>query len=97
MSEKRDAYVEKLKAKLDEWNADIDVLQARADQAKTDAQLRYRRQIEGLRAKSKDAEAKISELRVAGGDAWEDLKAGANIAWTALGEAVTSAKARFKS
>ena len=31
MSETKDAYVQKLKAKIDEWNADIDTLTAKAD------------------------------------------------------------------
>ena len=33
MIEKRDAYVQKLKAQLDEWNADINKLEAKSDQA----------------------------------------------------------------
>ena len=37
MNEKRDDYVEKLKAKLDEWNGEIDKLEAKADQAVSEA------------------------------------------------------------
>jgi hypothetical protein len=32
MNEKRDAFVQKLKAQLDEWNADINELETKADQ-----------------------------------------------------------------
>ncbi|MFO8090271.1 MAG: hypothetical protein R6U13_10575 [Desulfatiglandaceae bacterium] len=31
---KRDAYVQQMKARMDEWNAEIDKLKAKADQAK---------------------------------------------------------------
>ena len=34
MGEKREAYIQKLKAKMDEWNAEIDILSAKAEQAK---------------------------------------------------------------
>ncbi len=37
MGEKRDAYVQKLKGKLDEWNTEIDKLQAKSEQIKADA------------------------------------------------------------
>ena len=50
MSE-RDAYVEKMKAKLDEWNAEIDRLEAKARGAEADARLRYNKQIESLRTR----------------------------------------------
>ena len=42
MTEKRDAYVQKIKAKLDEWNAEIDKLQAMADQTKPGTSGKYR-------------------------------------------------------
>ena len=41
MTEKRDAYVQKLKAKMDEWNAEIDKLAAKADQADAETKIKY--------------------------------------------------------
>lgn len=52
MSEK-DAYVEKMKAKLDEWNAEIDKLQAKAKQAEADAEIQYNDEISALIANEK--------------------------------------------
>ncbi|MGA8281126.1 MAG: hypothetical protein WB853_09540 [Desulfobacterales bacterium] len=37
MNEKRNAYVQKLKAQLDEWNADINKLDAKSDLAEAGA------------------------------------------------------------
>jgi len=56
MMDKRDAYVQKLKAKLNEWNAEIDVLAAKADQAGADAKIAYHKRLEDLRAKRTELE-----------------------------------------
>lgn len=96
MGEKRDAYVEKLKAQIDKWNADIDGLQAKANQAGADAKVKMQKHIDDLKAKRQELEEKIKPIQKAGGEAWEDLKSGANQAFKALGEAVQAAKSRFK-
>lgn len=96
MSEKRDAYVKKLKAKMDEWNAEIDKLEAKASQASADSQIKYQQQIEQLKEQRAEAERRMDELSRASGGAWEDLKAGVDGAWQALGEAIQSASSRFK-
>ena len=48
MSE-RDLYVQEMKAKLDEWNAQVDRLLAKADAAQADAKLEYNEQVEALK------------------------------------------------
>jgi uncharacterized coiled-coil DUF342 family protein len=96
MAETRDAYVQKLKAKVDEWNAEVDKLAAKADQAKADTKIEYQKQIEELRAKQRQVEGRIEEIRQAGAGAWEELKTGTESAWKALGAAVKSATSRFK-
>lgn len=92
----RDEYVRKLQEKLGEWNAEIDTLVARAEQVKADAEHEYAEQIATLKAKQAAAREKLEELQRSGGSAWEDLKAGIELAWDAMGEAVDSAKSRFK-
>jgi len=90
------SYQQKLQAQLNEWNAEIDKLQARADQSTSNVKIEYYRQIEDLRAKQQAAQEKLHELRDAKDDAWEDLKAGTEHAWTTLGEAISKAAARFQ-
>lgn len=41
MGEKRDAYIEKMKAQLDDWNAEIEKFQAGADQAQEEVRRRF--------------------------------------------------------
>jgi uncharacterized coiled-coil DUF342 family protein len=95
MTEK-DAYVQKLHAKLDEWNAEIDKLKAKADKAEADSQAEYHKQVEVLREKRKDVESKIRDVVEAGDGALEDLKSGVQGAWDSMEEALKSARSKFK-
>ncbi|RNC67793.1 MAG: hypothetical protein ED859_13075 [Desulfuromonadales bacterium] len=92
----RDEYVKKLQVKLEEWNADIDKLAAKAGEVRADLKSEYAEQLEVLKAKQTEARHKMEELQKSGGSAWEDMKAGIELAWSAIGEAIDSAKSRFK-
>ena len=94
MSEKS-AYRQKLEARLDQWRAEIDKLEAKAVEAGADARIEYRDQLETLRGKQAEARRKLSELDDATSDAWQDLKGGIERAWTDLGDAVKKATQRF--
>jgi len=96
MSAKRDAYVEKLKTQLDEWNADIDKLAAKAAQEKTEAKIEYQKQLDDLRAKRDDVRDKLSAMQQAGEGAWEDLKEGLENSWEVLKMSFNKAKYEFE-
>lgn len=95
MNEKRDAYLQKLKAKMDEWNAEIDKLKAKADQAKAGSKIEYHKQLEDLREKRRDVRERIVAMEQAGEEAWEDLKQGLETSWEILKSSFSKAKARF--
>ncbi|RXJ90560.1 coiled coil domain-containing protein [Arcobacter sp. CECT 8983] len=88
-------YERKLQAQLDEWSAEIDKLKAKAEGEKADKKIEYYEQIDTLKSMQANAEVKLSELKNASDNAWEDLKAGVDSAWESLGEALDSAKSRF--
>lgn len=92
----KETYQNKIEAQLIERRADIDKMKAKADQAEADVKLEYYKQIETLLEKQDAAQKKLKELKEAGGAAWEDLKAGIELALDSLGEAVKSANSRFK-
>lgn len=96
MSENREAYIQKLKAKIDEWNADIDKLLAKAKQAKAEKEVEYRELIETLRAKRSELESKLEQVQQASESTWQDLKKGFETSWEALKEGYAAAKARFE-
>ncbi len=92
----REEYIRRMQAKLEEWNADIDNLSAKASDVSTDVRNEYNEQIASLKVKQAAARQKIDEVQKSGESAWKDLKAGIELAWSAIGEAVDSAKSRFK-
>ncbi len=92
----RDEYVRKMQAKLAELNADIDKLAARAGQVSAELKSEYNEEMAALKAKQAAARKKIEEMQKSGESAWQDLKAGMDLAWTAIGESIDSAKSRFK-
>jgi len=92
----REIYVKKAEAQLDEWDAEIKKLKARADKASANAKLEYKKQIDTLKRKQEKAGDKLSELKAASDDAWEDLKKGLESATDALGSSLKSATAHFK-
>jgi chromosome segregation ATPase len=95
MSE-RDAYVQKLKAQLDGWNAEIDKLEAEARQAGGDAQLQYEQQLKSLRQQREDAKTQLAGLQAATGDAWEQLRKGVDEAWSDLKSGLEKASSALK-
>jgi uncharacterized coiled-coil DUF342 family protein len=92
----KDEYVQKMHAKLDQLNAEIDKLVLKADQDKDEARVEYHKQIEALRAAARHARELLEELRQSGEGAWQDMKAGVEAASDAIGAAMDSAKSRFK-
>lgn len=92
----KDAYEKKLRARLDEWNAEVEKLKARAAQLDADAQIEYNRQLDELRLRQQQAEDRLRELRTAGEDAWRDVAEGIEKAWDDLEAAVRDAHARFR-
>jgi predicted nucleic acid-binding Zn-ribbon protein len=96
MSKERDAYIEKARAQLDQLSSRIDLLQARASEAKADARIEYERELDRLRERRDAARSKLEDVRGASGAAWEDVREGFEQAWEALGEAVTQANERFR-
>jgi uncharacterized coiled-coil DUF342 family protein len=92
----KDAYVQKLHAKIDEWNAEIDKLKAKVDKTEAESRAEFQKQIQNLQEKRNAAEEKIEEVRQAGEGVWQDLTAGVQLAWDAMEEALKSARSRFK-
>lgn len=70
---RRDEYIAKMKLQLDELDAKMDKLEAKATEAKEDARAKYKEEMAKLRQQSKLAKAKLEELKVAGEDKWEAM------------------------
>ncbi|MDO9143424.1 hypothetical protein [Rhodoferax sp.] len=66
----KNVYIEKMKSQLDELNASMNKLDAKATEAKADARAAYLEEMRKLRHQSKLASAKLDELKAAGEDNW---------------------------
>lgn len=91
----RHEYIEILKQKLDEWEADIDKFEDLAEKTRTDLKFELEDQITSLKLKRDIAKLKLEEFRETGEEAWEELKAGAEEAWDDLKEAIEKARSHF--
>lgn len=96
MKDKRQAYEEQLAAELQEWNAQITLLKAKAETAKANVKVEYYKTLERLQHQRDEAHANLQKLRDAGDEAWEEIKIGAEKAWaeikTTFHEAVSKLK-----
>lgn len=91
----KNEYVAMMQAKLDEWNAHIDELEARARKAKArEAQQRHAR-IAELTRKRDEVRAQLEKLKQAGEDSWESLKAGAEQVWNDVTTTLQQSKDAF--
>ncbi|MBI5190581.1 MAG: coiled coil domain-containing protein [Nitrospirae bacterium] len=71
--ETRKAYIEKLSARLKEWDARIDLLKAHAEEARADAKIAVHRQIAELKDLRQEAAQRLAELHEAGDEKWQDI------------------------
>ncbi|NDP40309.1 MAG: hypothetical protein GZ093_16450 [Rhodoferax sp.] len=69
----RDDYIEKMKLQLDELDAQMSKLEAKAQEAKDTARDKYRDEMAKLRHQSRLAKAKLVDLKAAGEDKWETM------------------------
>ena len=96
MKENRKAYEEKLDAQLKEWNAEIALLKAKAENAKADKKMDYYKIINALEQKQEEAQTKLQELKTAGDEAWEAVKGGAEKVWAEVKSTYHDAASKFK-
>lgn len=92
---RKDEFVAKLKAQLDEWSAEIDELEVKAHLAKAEARDEYQEQLSMLKARRDEAKGKIAEIQGAAEDAWEELKKGGEDAWDTIRKALAEARKKF--
>lgn len=94
--EKKNADEQKLAAQVKEWGAQIDLLEARMQNAGADIRLHRIDELQILRAKQKAAADKMHELGRSTGEAWEQVKLTADKLWDDLKTGLGQAQARFK-
>lgn len=92
----RDEYLEKLKSNLDEWNAEIGKMEARAREAQADAKAQYEKQLASMREMHADAQKKFAEMQSSTAEAWDVMLKGSEQAWKTWMSAFEDARSKFK-
>jgi len=92
----KDAYKQKMEAQLKEWTAQINLLEAKVENAGADIKVRRAQQLHELRAKQRAASDKLKELEKATGETWEQVKKTADKIWDDLKAGVADAHSKFK-
>jgi methyl-accepting chemotaxis protein len=100
-------YAEKTKAQVDQIASEIEKLQVRTDKVMEELRTEYDRRLQEVSAEydkklqeikegEHDMGKKIEIIRIAGGGALEEMKAGADLAVADMKNAVARAKEKFK-
>ena len=91
----REAFTAKLKAQVDEWNADIQKLEAKVCQMQADKQMDYNQQLDTLRQHRDQAQQHLTQVQQAAENTWESVKQEMESTWTRISNAFTNSRARW--
>lgn len=92
----QEAYKQKLAAQLNEWDAQINLLEAKIENVSADMRVKRAQELHELRAKQRAASEKMQEFGKASGEAWEQVKETADKIWDDLKVGIAEAQAKFK-
>jgi histidinol dehydrogenase len=73
-----------MERRLEQFGARLDRLVAKAKEAGAEARTDYRKRIDDLKAKYRVSQSKLDDLRAAGSERWDTVKAGVESAWAEL-------------
>ncbi|HEY2337711.1 MAG TPA: hypothetical protein VGI18_10150 [Burkholderiales bacterium] len=88
----RDEYVQKLKAQIDQWNAQM----VRWEQASAEVKDKYLQQLDEARVRRDEAIEEMKRLQHASADAWMQMMKGAETAFAAMQGAFERAREGFE-
>lgn len=94
--EKRDLYLEKISAQIEQYNAKLAGLRGKAAEVHVDMKLEYLNQLDKLEGKRDGLNEKYEQIKKASEDSWEDMKEGTENAWNEFKESVAKAAEHFK-
>ena len=100
MTIQKDEFLQKLKKQFDElnyrWSRERDKFEANLQHLSADGRKEFEAKRETYRQLRAELKDKLVDLDVAGENAWNDLKEGAEKSWTALRQAFENAASHFK-
>lgn len=93
----RQDYIEQIEGRIADLNARLEKLQLQAKLAEMEYREDVQAQIDRFQARRDELSETLEKLQKAGEDAWEELRAGAELALESMKDALQKAKSRFES
>ena len=98
--EQKDAYMQKIDARLKELDRDLGALgnriQAGTDEMTAEGRAKLQESLQTLKAQKEAVVEQYTKLKASSGQSWDELKAGLDAAMKKLDEAFDKAKTAFK-
>ncbi len=89
-------YQEKMRAELDEWNAQVHLLEAKMDSFTADMKISGAEEIQALHARQHKLADQMKELGKASGEAWEQVRVATDKMWSDLKTGLTEVQLKFR-
>ena len=83
MSDKKD-FTARARQQLEDWDYQLDRLSARLNDLRDEWRDEAREKLNEMKGRRSEFEEKLERLESHGDDAWDDIKAGLEIAWDGL-------------
>jgi multidrug resistance efflux pump len=91
-----EAHLAKARASLSELDAQIQLLQARAEKQAADTRIEYGNELGELRKRRDELGDRLKEFQQSGGDAWKGLLDGLESAMASMRDSLRAAIERFR-
>ncbi|WPL18143.1 hypothetical protein Thiowin_03202 [Thiorhodovibrio winogradskyi] len=92
----KDEIISNMKTQLDEWNTEIDAMEARADEVSADRREDFDKELLALRELRDNGKIKLEELKSAGEGTWGRVKHEADHLWDALKASAVAFQRQYK-
>ena len=95
MNERKE-YIDKMAEQLRSWDNEITKYQQKAAQMNENVKQKYQDEVTKLKARKKQVQQKLDELKSSSDSAWKELKNGFDRSWKELKTAFNNANSSFK-
>jgi len=90
------AYIDRLSARIDRWDADLDKLRARAREASADVEIAVRKSIKQIAQNRDDIGKRLKKIGAASTEAWTGLRKQTDEAVDVVENAFDKVRAQLK-
>ncbi len=91
----REQALTTMKRRLDQWGAELEALEAKAESAGAEGRAELKSAVATLKKQRTQAAGELDRLRASTDEAFDDMRQGLEKAWDRLGDTFKDVKKRF--